>query len=248
MTLPPSFSCNPSPRIGMALLSNDTITLRKSSSSLAIASALRSENIVVHRATRWSERPACRRQASRECGSYLPGWFRRDRSARSARSHRRSPLTGSTWNSLSANPTFDFFERGQSRGRGGCPVRENQIRQMRSRCTWRARSLQRSSQWFLQLSPCIRFVLFAQPPAGMLRHAYAHRGGPDEICSEQGPEGNGSVPRQRTRLENGMAVIGRKLRPVKIAQQLTQRGNTGIELLSASPTRPAAIACTEVMP
>jgi hypothetical protein len=48
-------------------------------------------------------------------------------------------------------------------------------------------------------------------------------------------------------LKNGIALIGRKLSPVKIAQQLTHRGNTGTELLSASPARPAAIAWIEVI-
>ena len=34
---------------------------------------------------------------------------------------------------------------------------------------------------------------------------------------------------------------------MKIAQQLTHRGNTGAELLSASPARPAAIAWIDVI-
>src|SRR3984893_17953773 len=46
-------------------------------------------------------------------------------------------------------------------------------------------------------------VVLAQPPAGVLRHANAHRGGPEEIGSEQRPERNATVPRQRTRLEEG---------------------------------------------
>lgn len=46
-------------------------------------------------------------------------------------------------------------------------------------------------------------TLLAQSPAGVLRHANAHRGSPEEINSEQGPERNGAIPRQRTRLEEG---------------------------------------------
>jgi hypothetical protein len=55
----------------------------------------------------------------------------------------------------------------------------------------------------LLLARHIEVTLLAQPPAGVLRHANAHRGSPEEIGSEQGPERNGAVPRQRTRLEEG---------------------------------------------
>src|SRR6266851_8573252 len=46
----------------------------------------------------------------------------------------------------------------------------------------------------LLLARHIQVMLLAQPPAGVLRHANAHRGGPEEIGSEQAPERNGTVP------------------------------------------------------
>src|SRR5260370_33635049 len=66
---------------------------------------------------------------------------------------------------------------------------------------FRWRSLPRSSQRLLQRSWCMQRGFLAQPPAGILRHVHAHRGCPDEICSEEGPEGNGTVPRERSRFE-----------------------------------------------
>src|SRR5271166_3427359 len=61
--------------------------------------------------------------------------------------------------------------------------------------------LPRSSHHLLQLSWCRQLGFLPQPPPGVLRHAHAHRGCPNEICSEEAPEGNGAVPCERSRLE-----------------------------------------------
>jgi hypothetical protein len=98
----------------------------------------------------------------------------------------------------------------------------------------------------LPLARRFKGTLLAQFPAGVPRHTNSHGGGPKEIDSEQCPKRNGAIPRQRTRLEEGHRGERDKAEAVKIAQLLTQRGNTGRALLSARPTRPAAMACTEV--
>ena len=58
-----------------------------------------------------------------------------------------------------------------------------------------------NSAQFSGLLGGIELTLLAQPPSRIFCHADAYRSSPEEIGSEQSPEANHPVPRQRTRLE-----------------------------------------------